>query len=94
MNVQAEISLYPLRTATLSRPIERFVGALESAGLAPRRAAMSSTVAGDVDDVFRGVAGAFKRAAGAADVVLIVKISNACPSGGVSEEGRRKPARH
>ncbi len=85
MNVQAEISLYPLRTTTLSRPIERFVGALESAGLAPRRGTMSSTVVGDVDGVFRGVGEAFKRAAEAADVVLVMKISNACPSGGVSE---------
>ena len=81
MNVQAEISLYPLRTSDLGHAIESFLGKLKAADLAVQSGTMSSTVAGDVDAIFLTVGAAFKAAAEHVQVVLVMKVSNACPSG-------------
>ena len=81
MNVQAEISLYPLRTNDLGHAIEEFLGEPTTAGLTVQPGNMSSTVAGDVDTVFLSVCRAFKTAAANGPVVLVMKVSNACPSG-------------
>jgi len=81
MNVQAEISLYPLRTNDLGDAIEEFIGELKTAGLTVQPGNMSSTVAGDSDAVFSTVGTAFKAVAEDGQVVLLMKVSNACPSG-------------
>ena len=52
MNVQAEVSLYPLRTSDLGHPIESFLGELKAADLLVRQGSVSSTVSGDADEVF------------------------------------------
>lgn len=80
MNVQAEISLYPLRTNDLGHVIEMFLGKLSDAGLSVQQGNMSSMVSGEVDDVFAAVGIAFKNVANDKDVVLLMKVSNACPS--------------
>lgn len=82
MNVQAEVSLYPLRTNEIGKAIKDFVAGLEGAGLTVYEGNMSSTVVGDVDDVFLTLGRAFKAAAADNQVVLVLKVSNACPSGG------------
>jgi uncharacterized protein YqgV (UPF0045/DUF77 family) len=79
MNVQAEISLYPLRTSKLSEAIDSFLGDLEDAGLTAHEGNMSSTLAGDVDNVFAALVRAFKVVASGFQVVLVLKVSNACP---------------
>ncbi|MFW6106868.1 MAG: YkoF family thiamine/hydroxymethylpyrimidine-binding protein [bacterium] len=81
MNVQAEISLYPLRTDNLGHAIGRFLKALNAAGLTMQPGNMSSTVSGDVNAVFSTMGTAFAIAAEDSQVVLIIKVSNACPSG-------------
>lgn len=85
MNVQAEVSLYPLRTGKLGTAIDSFLSALEDAGLTVNEGSMSSTLAGDCDAVFSAVGAAFKTIADGNQVVLVVKVSNACPSGGATE---------
>lgn len=85
MNVQAEMSLYPLRTKDLGHAIESLLGELEAASLAVQPGNMSSTVAGDVDAVFSTTGAAFKAAAENGQVVLVMKVSNACPSGDTVE---------
>ena len=85
MNVQAEISLYPLRTGELGQSIDSFLGDLEAAGLTVREGSMSSTVAGDVDVVFSAVGAAFRTIAAGSQAVLVMKVSNACPSGDAVE---------
>jgi len=85
MNVQAEISLYPLRTGELGQSIDSFLGDLEAAGLTVQPGKMSSTVSGDVDAVFSTIRTAFKAVAEDGQVVLVMKVSNACPSGNTVE---------
>ena len=82
MNVQAEVSLYPLQTQEIGKAIDGFVGDLERAGLTVRKGNMSSTLSGDVDAVFATVGEAFRTVAGDGQVVLVLKVSNACPSEG------------
>jgi len=83
MNIQAEVSLYPLRTSELGEAIDSFVNVLERAGLTMRKGNMSTALSGDVEAVFTAVASAFTTVADAGQVVLILKVSNACPSDGV-----------
>ena len=85
MNVQAEISLYPLRTSDLGHTIESFLGKLKAAGLMVQPGNMSSALSGDVDAVFSRVGAAFKAVAEDGQVVLVMKVSNACPSGDAVE---------
>ena len=88
MNVQAEISLYPLRTNDLGRGIGMFLSALKAAGLSVQPGNMSSTVTGDADAVFSAVGAAFKAAVGNGQGVLVMKVSNACPVGQATEGTR------
>jgi len=81
MNVQAEVSLYPLRTPTLMEAIDGFVEHLRSAGLNVEIGPMSSHISGRCRDLFRALGRAFEDAAHAGDIVLTVKVSNACPGG-------------
>ena len=81
MNVQAEISLYPLRTDDLGNAVEAFLRDLKAAGLTVQPGNMSSTVSGDVSTVFSTIGAAFAATAEVGQVVLVMKVSNACPSG-------------
>jgi len=81
MKLQAEVSLYPLRTEKLGPPIRDFADALKQAGLTVRTGAMSTSVAGESEAVFGGLRAAFDAVAGGHSVVLLVKASNACPQG-------------
>ncbi|MBN2451709.1 MAG: thiamine-binding protein [Lentisphaeria bacterium] len=79
MTVQAEMSLYPLRTTHLGKGIDRFLGALGQAGMTVTMGSMSSTLEGGADEVFAALARAYKAVATDTQVVLLLKISNACP---------------
>jgi len=81
MNVQAEVSLYPLRTPTLMESIDGFAGYLRRAGLDVEIGPMSSRISGRCQDLFRALGQAFEDAAHGGDTVLTVKVSNACPGG-------------
>jgi uncharacterized protein YqgV (UPF0045/DUF77 family) len=85
MNVQAEISLYPLRTDDLGHAIGMFLADLKAAGLTVQPGNMSSTLSGDVRTVFSTIRAAFAAAAEDGQVVLVMKVSNACPAGGTME---------
>jgi uncharacterized protein YqgV (UPF0045/DUF77 family) len=86
VNVQAEVSLYPLRTPRLSKPIEHFREALEGAGLRLETGNMSTLVSGDLNGVFDGLKSAVAAAGEGREIVLVVKLSNACPSGSEPNE--------
>ena len=78
MRVQGEVSLHPLRTATLMESIGAFVGRLRRRGLSVEVGPMSSRVRGECRDVFPALGEAFEAAAQECEVVVIVKVSNAC----------------
>jgi len=79
MRIQAEVSLYPLRTADLSGPIEAFWRLLGRADVNVDCGVMSTLVAGECEDVFTGVKDAFAGVASDYQVVMTLKLSNACP---------------
>ena len=81
MRVQAQISLYPLRRPDLAEPITRFVELIRKQGLDVEISPMSTQVTGDSKALFAGLSEAFQDAAGRGNVVLLLKVSNACPQG-------------
>jgi len=79
MMVQAEVSIYPLRTAHLSGPINKFRSVLESQGIEARTGPLSTSLAGESQAVFTALQQAFEAVAEEGQLALIAKISNACP---------------
>ena len=79
MKVQAELSLYPLCQNDLTEPIKQFIERLENNRLKVKTGSMSSVVTGDSQAVFEGLQKAFEQVAGEYKVVVIAKVSNACP---------------
>jgi len=79
MKIQAEVSLYPLRTSNMSKPIEEFWKALKHNHLEIVSGPMSTRITGDSDTVFRALKSAFTSVADEYEVVMSVKMSNACP---------------
>jgi len=79
MKVQAEVSLYPLRTMTLTESIDRFVRRLRERGLEVQMGPISSSDSGECRAVFDGLSAAFEDSARRGDVAAIIKGGNACP---------------
>ena len=82
MKVQAEISIYPLRTQSLSEPVEEFCRILRDHGLEIKTTAMSTFVSGESRELFKACNEAFEQLVKKYDVVMNMKISNACPLDG------------
>ncbi|MDI9570416.1 MAG: YkoF family thiamine/hydroxymethylpyrimidine-binding protein [Pseudomonadota bacterium] len=78
--VQAELSLYPLKTPLLAKAVKDFIAALSKSGLSVTPGSMSSVVTGRSDEVFRVLRECFENACREDEVVLVAKISNACPA--------------
>ena len=89
MKIDAEVSLYPLRNADLSRPIGCFLERLQETGLEVEPGAMSSHITGECADLFRALGDAFERGAEEGEVVLVMKVSNACGSCGNGDNVER-----
>lgn len=79
MKIQAEVSLYPLRQNDLTMPIQQFVENLKNNNIKVKSGPMSSIIKGDSQIVFQALQKAFEQVAKKYEVVLTVKISNACP---------------
>ena len=89
MNVQAEVSLYPLRTVTLMASIECFLEHLRRSGVSVEIGPMSSRLRGECGQMFRALGEAFEAAAREGDVVAAIKVANACPeTGGMMPDAR------
>ena len=79
MKIQAELSLYPLKTKELAPSIESFLRALSRKGSSIDPGPMSTIVAGESKEVFRAISKGFEKVAKRDEIVLIAKVSNACP---------------
>lgn len=82
MKVQAEISIYPLRTKGVGEAVTEFVEILKGQDLEVSTSAMSTFAAGESEQLFTGCEKGFERLAEKYDVVLNMRISNACPETG------------
>ncbi|MBW1931843.1 MAG: thiamine-binding protein [Deltaproteobacteria bacterium] len=80
MKVQVQISIYPLKTKSLSKPIDEFCRILNDRGLKVEIRTMDSLVVGESDTILKSVQAAFEKIAEKHDVVMDLKVSNACPN--------------
>ena len=79
MKIQAELSLYPLKTKELAPSIEAFLRALARKGISIDPGPMGTVVSGESRTVFRVISKGFEKVAKRDEIVLIAKFSNACP---------------
>ena len=86
MRIQAELSLYPLKTKELAPSIEAFLRALARKGISIDPGPMGTVVSGESRAVFRVLSKGFEKVAKRDEIVLIAKFSNACP---LSQEENR-----
>jgi len=77
--ITAQVSLYPLRQASIGPAIRETARIFERHGLHVRVGEMSTLIWGEETCVFEALQDAFRRAAQEGDVVMAVTISNACP---------------
>jgi len=79
MKVQAEVSLYPLRTQDVGGVVEGFIRRLRDQGIDLIIGPMSTRISGESKQVFDALRDGFAQVAEEHQVVLTVKASNACP---------------
>lgn len=79
MKVQAEVSLYPLRSRRLSGPVKEFCQVLRSRGLHVQTRSMSTFVVGESEELFDALKDGFEVLARGNEVVMDLTISNTCP---------------
>jgi uncharacterized protein YqgV (UPF0045/DUF77 family) len=77
--MQAEVSLYPMKTDNIRTPIEDFVRELEARGLQTRSGPMSTSVRGECAALFAALGHSLEAIARHEQVVLVAKVSNTCP---------------
>ena len=80
MRVQAQVSIYPLKTKTLAKPVEEFCRRLRDPDLTVTTHSMSTLIVGESERVFQAVKQAFEALAADFNIVVDLKISNACPN--------------
>ena len=77
--ISAQVSLYPLRQSHLSPLIDEAVQLFKDRRLVVEPGSMSTTLAGEENDLFRAVAEVFHRGAETGELVMVLTVSNACP---------------
>ena len=79
MNVELEVSLYPLTEEYLEHPVQDFAQILEKNGCTVEHSPMSSIVKGESTNVFEALRQGYEQAARKSACVLIAKACNVCP---------------
>lgn len=79
MIIQAEISVYPLRIKNLDEPISEVIEIFKSFGLQTQVSTMSSHITGDAEMFFDACKKVFEAAGKKYQLVVNIKVSNACP---------------
>lgn len=79
IGIAAQVSLYPLRQASLSPAIDQALQIFREHGLNVEPGAMSTLITGDDAAIFAALQEAFHRVAEQGLVLMVVTFSNACP---------------
>ena len=77
--VTAQVSLYPLRQASIGPTIRQAIHILERHGLKTRLGEMSTLVWGEEEAIFAALHEAFHQTAASGEAVMVIMLSNACP---------------
>jgi uncharacterized protein YqgV (UPF0045/DUF77 family) len=80
--ITAQVSLYPLRQASIGPPIRGAVRVFRQRGLETRIGEMSTLVWGEGGALFAALHEAFRQAAEGGDTVMVITLSNTCPGPG------------
>ena len=78
--ITAQVSLYPLRQVSIGPIVREAVRVFHKHGLGTRMGEMSTLVWGEEQAVFAALQEAFHQAAESGDTVMVLTVSNACPS--------------
>ena len=79
MEVEAEVSLYPLGQKELGPSVKAFIQTLKEQSCQVEVGSMSSLVSGDSRKVFDALRQGYDRAASEGGCLLVVKACNVCP---------------
>ncbi len=79
MKVQAQICIYTLRTQKLSKVVDEFKRIFAKHNLTVETSSMSSVTTGESSSIFDACRECFDELSASYDVVMEIKISNACP---------------
>jgi uncharacterized protein YqgV (UPF0045/DUF77 family) len=79
MITSMEVSLYPLGEAGIGPIIDEFIGVLQEFNLTVTMGQMSTIITGDSGKVFTALEKAYTMVAEKYGIVIVCKISNACP---------------
>lgn len=77
--VSAQVSLYPIREASMAPAIEEALDVFHGRDLHVSPGPMSTVVAGEDDAVFGALREIYRRNAERGEVILSVTFSNGCP---------------
>jgi len=80
--ISAQVSLCPLRQESIGPAIRESVSILRQRGLNTRVGAMSTLVWGEEQAIFDALQEAFHQATERGAAVMVITLSNACPSPG------------
>ncbi len=81
MSVSAQVSVYPMGQSELEPAIEAVWKVLASHGLSYQPGSMSTDLEGETDQVFAALRDAFEAACDYGGTVMVITVSNVCPSG-------------
>ena len=79
LGVTAQVSIYPLRAASLSPIINKALLVFNKFGLEVHPGSMSTLISGDNEILWNAISNAFSASAVQGEVVMTVTVSNACP---------------
>jgi uncharacterized protein YqgV (UPF0045/DUF77 family) len=80
VSTTAQVSLYALRQRSLSPSIEAALRIFEEHGLEVKAGTMSTLITGSDAEIFKALQSAFGYLADQGQIVMIVTLSNACPT--------------
>ena len=78
--ISAQVSLYPLRQKEIEPRIREAVDIFRECGLKTRMGEINTLVWGEEEVLFSAMREAFHQAAESGDTVMVIILSNACPT--------------
>jgi uncharacterized protein YqgV (UPF0045/DUF77 family) len=79
MDMELEVSLYPLKEESIEHTVKDFTDILKQQGCVVEHTPLSSVVRGDSVKLFEALRIGYEQAARKSGCVLIIKACNVCP---------------
>ncbi len=80
MGITFQVSLYPIMQNDIRKPINNFIEDLKEGKLDVEVHETSTIGSGNIDYVFDVLKGAYMRASESGDTIMVLTVSNACPT--------------